>query len=173
MPHFNLDLVQSQEIKNLFKQIPEYRDCLKPFNLILTGKAGTGKTSIALALAELIGADLLKIALKHGRADMGYLDRIDNFAHTQNLNWMETGNLDDTNRPKVVLLDEIDLIPTGCIPLRSLLNDHSGKIFFIGTCNSTVKIDASVLSRFQKVEIKGEDLRQTIQHAQIKTLLCE
>ncbi|MCO4201217.1 AAA family ATPase [Aeromonas hydrophila] len=173
MPHFNLDLVQSQEIKNLFKQIPEYRDCLKPFNLILTGKAGTGKTSIALALAELIGADLLKIALKHGRADMGYLDRIDNFAHTQNLNWMETGNLDDINRPKVVLLDEIDLIPTGCIPLRSLLNDHSGKIFFIGTCNSTVKIDASVLSRFQKVEIKGDDLRQTIQHSQIKTLLCE
>ncbi|MGL5396280.1 AAA family ATPase [Aeromonas veronii] len=173
MPHFNVNLIQSREIKNLFRQIPDYLDCLKPFNLILTGNPGTGKTSTALALADLIGADLLKIALKHGRAEMSYLERIENFARTQNLNWLETGNFDDIHRPKVVLLDEIDLVPAGCIPLRSLLNDHSDKLFFIGTCNSIAKIDASILSRFQTVEIKGEDLRQTIKHAQIKTLMSE
>lgn len=173
MPHFNVDLIQSQEIKNLFRQIPDYLDCLQPFNLILTGNPGTGKTSTALALADLIGADLLTIKLKHGRDSMAYLDRIDNFAMTTNLNWLESGDYDTAPKPKMILLDEIDLVPANCIPLRALLNDHSGKVFFIGTCNSTSKIHSSVLSRFQKVEIKGEDLRQKIQHAQIKTLMSE
>lgn len=160
--------IMPQQIQNLIANLPKATD-LKPFNILLVGPTGTGKTTTALKIAEVMNAELLEVKLKHGRADLSYLDRISTFGSTNSLGWIDTG--DFTKRPKVVLVDEIDLVPTQGIPLRRTLDDQKSKIFFIATCNSIEKLHESVISRFQVIKVEGEDLRQKFSHNQIKALL--
>ena len=160
-----------QQIQNLFENLQksEVRENLTPFNILLTGTTGTGKTTAAKEIARAMNAELLEIKLRHGRASLEWIDRIETFGSTRSLNWLETG--DFTERPKVVLVDEIELVPNQAIVIRRSLDDFKGKLYFIATCNSTDKIHDSVISRFKVIECNGEDLRQKKTHTQINSLL--
>ncbi|MGC5427045.1 AAA family ATPase [Aeromonas veronii bv. sobria] len=167
MTDYDIKLMPEQ-IQKLFQQIPDYKEYLKPFSLLLHGPCGTGKTTTARELAKTINAEVLEIPLKHGRADMLWIKKIENFARSGNLNFLD--GIED--KPfKVVILDEMDLIPCQCIPLRAIMNEFAGQLFFIGTTNHKNKINDSVLSRFHCVLMDGEDIRQKTTHNQIKSLM--
>ena len=96
-------------------------------NMILSGSAGTGKTTVARALCEQVGADWIII---NGSEESGIdvlRTKIKNFASTVSLGG---GN-------KVVILDEADYLnPQSTQPaLRGFIEEFHKNCRFILTCN--------------------------------------
>ena len=96
-------------------------------NMILTGTAGTGKTTIAKALCEMHGCDYILI---NGSEESGIdvlRTKIKNFASTVSLSG---GN-------KVVILDEADYLNAQSTQpaLRGFIEEFHKNCRFIFTCN--------------------------------------
>jgi DNA polymerase III delta prime subunit len=112
-------------------------------HLMLSGSAGTGKTTLAKLLIKQLELDEYDVMYANGSKEarkVEWVDRLINFCQT-----MPYG------RFKVVLIDEADFMnPNSVQPaLRNLMEDYSHTVRFILTCNYPSKILPAIHSRCQ------------------------
>ena len=116
-------------------------------NLLLTGSAGVGKTTIAKAMLEELGADYITInGSDEGRLIDTLRTKIKNFASSMSL----------AGGRKYVILDEADYLNAETVQpaLRNFMEEYSANCGFILTCNFVNKIIAPLHSRCSVVEFK-------------------
>lgn len=123
-------------------------------NLLLSGSAGTGKTTVARALCEQSGADYIII---NGSEESGIdvlRTKIKQFASTVSF----------SGSRKMVILDEADYLnPSSTQPaLRGFIEEFSGNCGFIFTCNYKNRIIDPIHSRCSVIDfrINNEDKPQ-------------
>jgi DNA polymerase III delta prime subunit len=122
-------------------------------NLLLSGPPGCGKTTVAKALCEELGADYYVI---NGSDEGRFLDTVRNNAK----NFASTVSLSSTAKHKVIIIDEADnTTPDVQLCLRAFTEEFIGNCRFIFTCNYKNKIIQPLHSRCSVVEfsIKGKD----------------
>jgi DNA polymerase III delta prime subunit len=130
----------------LKKSFQEFVDNGELPNLLLSGTQGTGKTTVARALCEEVGADYIVInGSMNGGIDTLRND-IKNFASTVSLG----------GGRKVVILDEADYLnPQSTQPaLRGFIEEFSKNCSFILTCNFKNRIIAPLHSRCSVIDFK-------------------
>ena len=113
-------------------------------NLLLTGTAGLGKTTVAKALCNMLDLDYILI---NGSEESGIdvlRNKIKQFASTVSLN----------GGYKVVILDEADYLnPQSTQPaLRGFIEEFSNNCRFILTCNFKNRIISPLHSRCSVIE---------------------
>jgi len=136
------DCILPTRIKDVFKQF--VAGGRLPQNLLLTGGAGIGKTTIARALCSEIGADVLFInASIEGNIDT-LRNKIKQFASSISM----MGN------EKVVILDEADYSNAQSFQpaLRAFMEEFSSNCKFILTCNFKNKLIEPIHSRCAVIE---------------------
>ena len=108
-------------------------------NMILYGKAGTGKTTVARALAHDLGADSIIINCSEENGIDTLRTKIRNYCSTVSLN----GEL------KIVILDEFDYANAQSIQpaLRGAIEEFANNCRFIMTCNYKNRIIDPLHSR--------------------------
>lgn len=114
--------------------------------MLLSGSAGTGKTTVARALCEELNTDYIVI---NGSEESGIdvlRTKIKQFASTVSF----TGNT------KIVILDEADYLnPNSTQPaLRGFIEEYSSNCRFIFTCNYKNRIIQPLHSRCSVVDFK-------------------
>ena len=135
--------ILSKELKSFFKTIIKKGDIQ---NMLLSGTAGTGKTTVARALCEELDSDYIVI---NGSEESGIdvlRTKIKQFASTVSF----TGNT------KVVILDEADYLnPNSTQPaLRGFIEEFSNNCRFIFTCNFKNRIIQPLHSRCSSIDFK-------------------
>ena len=136
------DTILPDSIKSTFKQFVEQGEIP---NLMLCGSAGCGKTTIAKALCNELGADFIVInGSDEGRLIDTLRTKIKNFASTVSL----------SGGPKVVILDEADYISADSVQpaLRNFIEEFSANCRFIFTCNYKNRIIEPIHSRCAVVD---------------------
>ena len=110
-------------------------------NLLLSGTAGVGKTTIAKALCNELGADFYVI---NGSDEGRFLDTVRNQAKT----FAATVSLTSESRHKILIIDEADnTTPDVQLLLRASIEEFQKNCRFIFTCNFKNKIIEPLLSR--------------------------
>jgi DNA polymerase III delta prime subunit len=138
------DCVLPESIKNTFK------DYIKQGQLptfLLCGTAGVGKTTVAKALCEEVGADYIFInGSDEGRSIDILRTTIRSFASTISL----------TDSKKMVIIDEADYMNAQTIQpaLRSFIEEFSNNCRFIFTCNYVNRIIEPLRSRCAIIDFK-------------------
>ncbi len=130
-------------------------------HLLLFGRAGTGKTTLAKLLVNNIECDYLYINASDERKLEMVRDKVKNFASTIGFSNM-----------KVVILDEADYItPASQAALRNLMETFSKHCRFILTCNYVERIIDPIQSRCQSFQIVPPDRKQVAVH--LNTILTK
>jgi DNA polymerase III delta prime subunit len=134
-------------------------------HLMLSGSAGTGKTTLAKLLVNELEIDSYDVMYTNGSKEarkVEWVDKLINFCQT-----MPFGKF------KVVIIDEADYMnPNSVQPaLRNLMEDYSQTVRFILTCNYPHKIIAPLHSRCQGFHITKTD--HTEFTARVATVLLE
>jgi len=112
-------------------------------NLMLTGTAGVGKTTVAIAMCEEIDLNYIFINSSEERGIDTLRTKIKNFASTVSL----TGNR------KVIILDEADYItPEAQAALRGAIEEYSSNCTFIFTCNFKSRLIDALHSRCSVID---------------------
>ena len=125
-------------------------------NLLLSGPAGCGKTTVAKALCNQLGADYYVI---NGSDEGRFLDTVRNNAK----NFASTVSLSSESKHKVIIIDEADnTTPDVQLLLRASIEEFSGNCRFIFTCNYKNKIIEPLHSRCAVIEfgIKGKQKQE-------------
>lgn len=120
-------------------------------HLLLSGAAGTGKTTMAKMLIHELGVDEYDVMYVNGSKEgrkIEWIDRLIGFCQT-----MPFGEF------KVVLIDEADYMNKESVQpaLRNLMEDYSRTVRFVMTCNYQHKIIAPLHSRLQGFHITKTD----------------
>jgi DNA polymerase III delta prime subunit len=136
------DCILPENLKTQFQAMVEKN--LIP-NMTLSGRAGIGKTTVALALCEQLDADWLVInCSENGNIDTIRTD-IRQFASTVSI----------TGGRKVVLLDEADgLTNQAQQALRNFMEEFAGNCSFILTCNFINQVIDALQSRCPVIDFK-------------------
>ena len=134
-------------------------------HLMLSGSAGTGKTTLAKLLINELGVDEYDVMWANGSKEarkIEWVDKLIGFCQT-----MPFG------RFKVVLIDEADYMNKDSVQpaLRNLMEDYSQTVRFILTCNYPHKIIAPIHSRCQGFHIVKTDHVEFT--ARVATVLLE
>jgi DNA polymerase III delta prime subunit len=137
------ECVLTEDLKKTFQQFVDDRHIP---NLLLSGGPGVGKTTVAKAMLEEIGATYMMI---NGSEESGIdvlRNKIKNFASTVSM---------DGNR-KFVILDEADYLnPQSTQPaLRGFIEEFHKNCGFILTCNFKNRIIDPLHSRCSVVEFR-------------------
>ena len=114
-------------------------------NLLLPGTAGIGKTTLAKALCEEMGADYYLI---NGSDEGRYLDTV----RTKCKSFASSSSLVG-GKHKVVIIDEADnSTPDVQLLLRAVIEEFQNNCRFIFTCNYINKIIDPIKSRCSVVD---------------------
>ena len=137
------DCILPNELKSTFQQFVENEEIP---NLLLTGTAGVGKTTVAKAMLEEIGCTYMMI---NGSEESG-IDTL----RTKIKNFASTVSMD--GKRKYVILDEADYLnPQSTQPaLRGFIEEFSKNCGFILTCNFRNRIIEPLHSRCSTVEFR-------------------
>jgi len=137
------DCILTPDMKKVFTSL---RDKGEMMNLLLSGSAGTGKTTVARALCEELGCDYIVInGSDEGRTIDVLRDKIKKFVST----------VSTTTKPKVVIIDEADYLGLAVQPaLRNFMEEFSKNARFILTCNYKHKIIQPLHSRCSVIDFR-------------------
>jgi DNA polymerase III delta prime subunit len=132
--------------ESMYQEFQSIIDSGQAQNMIFSGQAGTGKTTVARAICNDLGATYMLI---NGSEESGIdvlRTKIKQFASTVSFN----------GRPKVIILDEAYYLnPNSTQPaLRGFIEEFSSNCRFILTCNFKNKIIPPLHSRCAMVEFK-------------------
>ena len=123
-------------------------------HLLLYGRAGTGKTTLAKLLVNNIDCDYLYINASDENSVDVVREKVKNFASTLGFADM-----------KVIILDECDYItPNAQAALRNLMETFSKSCRFILTCNYVERIIDPIQSRCQSFQIIPPDRKEVAVH---------
>ena len=123
-------------------------------HLLLYGRAGTGKTTLAKLLVNNIDCDYLYINASDENSVDVVREKVKNFASTLGFADM-----------KVIILDECDYItPNAQAALRNLMETFSKNCRFILTCNYVERIIDPIQSRCQSFQIIPPDRKEVAVH---------
>jgi replication factor C small subunit len=112
-------------------------------HLLLYGKAGTGKTTLAKLIVKSIDCDYMIINASDERNVDTIRDKVKGFASSMGF-----------KKWKVVVLDEVDYMSHLAQPmLRNIMETFSGHCRFILTCNYVEKVIDPIQSRCQAFQI--------------------
>ena len=132
------DCILPTDVKTTFKSFIEQGEIP---NLLLSGTAGVGKTTIAKALCNELGADFYVI---NGSDEGRFLDTVRNQAKT----FAATVSLTSESRHKILIIDEADnTTPDVQLLLRASIEEFQKNCRFIFTCNFKNKIIEPLHSR--------------------------
>lgn len=144
-PHIVKDCILPDHLQQTFsayvsqKQIP---------NLILSGGPGVGKTTVAKAMCDEIGADYIVI---NGSSERGIditRQKITEFASAMSF----------TGGRKVIIIDEADgLTPDAQNAMKATIEFFSDNCSFVFTCNHKAKIIEPIHSRCAVIEFNLMD----------------
>ena len=140
------DCILPKELKQTFNQFIESGELP---NFLFSGGPGIGKSTVAKALCNEVGAEYLLI----NGSEEGNIDtlrtKIKSFASTISL----------TDSKKVVILDEADYLnPNSTQPaLRAFIEEFSNNCRFIFTCNYKNRIIEPLHSRCAVIDFKIEN----------------
>ena len=158
------ETILPSHIKATFEQIVNGGEL---HNMLLTGTAGVGKTTVAKALCNELGLDYLIVnGSEEGNIDT-LRNKIKQFASTVSL----------SGGYKVVILDEADYLnPQSTQPaLRGFIEEFSANCRFILTCNFKNRIIQPLHSRCTVIEfnIAKKDMPVLCNqfHNRVKTIL--
>ena len=143
-PHTISDCILPEEVKTTFQQFIAKKEIP---NLLLTGSAGTGKTTLARALCEELECDYIVInGSDEGRQIDTLRTKIRNFASAVSFE----------GKTKVVILDEADYLNRESVQpaLRAFIETFSSNCRFIFTCNYINRIIGPLHSRTTVVDFK-------------------
>ena len=130
-------------------------------HLLLYGRAGTGKTTLAKLLVHNIDCDYLYINASDENSVEVVRDKVKTFASTLGFKEM-----------KVIILDECDYItPNAQAALRNLMETFSKNCRFILTCNYVERIIDPIQSRCQSFQIIPPDRKEVAVH--LNTILTK
>lgn len=129
-------------------------------HIFLKGHRGTGKTSLALLLKNLLeveDSDFLSLNASDDNNIETIRTKVKNFVST-----FAYGPF------KIVLLDEADgLTPAAQGTLKSMMEEFSDNARFILTCNKPSKVIPELHSRCQSLEYKALDKEQMLERAAV------
>jgi DNA polymerase III delta prime subunit len=113
-------------------------------NLLLSGPAGTGKTTLAKALCDEMGYEWMMInGSDEGKLIDTLRNKIKNFA----------ASVSFTESRKVVIIDEADYIPPETqAALRSFIEQYSSNCGFVFTCNFPNRLMEAIHSRCTSID---------------------
>ena len=130
-------------------------------HLLLYGKAGTGKTTLAKILVNNIDCDYLYINASDENNVDTVRNKVKNFASTMGF-----------KDYKIIILDECDYItPNAQAALRNLMETFSKHCRFILTCNFVERIIDPIQSRCQSFQIIPPSKKEVARH--IHNILLE
>lgn len=138
------DTILPNSLKETFQQFVDNKNIP---NLLLTGSAGVGKTTVAKAMLEELGCDYIVInGSDEGRSIDVLRNELRNFASSVSL----------AGGRKYVILDEADYLNANSVQpaLRNFMEEYSRNCGFILTCNFVNKIIQPLHSRCSVVEFK-------------------
>ena len=153
--------------ERLKKPFQEYVNQKQIPNLLLSGGAGVGKTTVAKALCNEIGCDYIVI---NGSDESGidtFRNKIKGYASSMSF----------SGGRKVIIIDEADYLnPNSTQPaLRNAIEEFAGNCSFIFTCNYKNRIIEPLHSRCAVIEFNlknGENAKMaTAFFKRIKTVL--
>ena len=132
------DCILTQNVKDTFSSFVEQGEIP---NLLLSGTAGVGKTTIAKALCNELNADFYVI---NGSDEGRFLDTVRNQAQ----NFAATVSLTGGAKHKILIIDEADnTTPDVQLLLRASIETFQKNCRFIFTCNYKNKIIEPLHSR--------------------------
>ena len=146
-PHKIEDCILPDRLKKVFQEYVTKGDIP---NLMLTGTAGCGKTTVAKAMCEEIGCNFLFINSSDERGIDTLRTKIKGYASTVSL----------TGGRKVIILDEADyLTPEAQAVLRGAIEEFSENCSFIFTCNFKARLIDALHSRCSVIDfaLKGDE----------------
>ena len=133
------ECILSEDTKKTFTEFLKQKEIP---NLLLSGTQGTGKTTVARALCEELGADYIII---NGSDEGRQIDTL----RTKIKNFASTVSLTEKARHKVVIIDEADYMNAESVQpaLRNFIETFHNNCRFIFTCNYKNKILPALHSR--------------------------
>jgi replication factor C small subunit len=156
------DCILKEQVKKEFKSIVEQGHIP---NLLLHGPAGTGKTSIARALCNELGADYIIINASNERGLDVIREKVTAFASTASLTGSGT---------KCVILDEGDrLLPATQDAFKAEIERFSQTCSFIMTANHPNRLIDALHSRLVKVDFAPSEKEMERMQAQFYGRLCK
>jgi DNA polymerase III delta prime subunit len=144
-PHTIEDCILPVNIKNTFKGFLAQKEIP---NLLLCGSAGVGKTTVAKAVCDEIGASYIVI---NGSDEGRFLDTVRNRVRQ----FATTVSLTSGAAHKVVIIDEADNTSSDVqLALRAAVEEFHSNCRFIFTCNFPNKIIEPLHSRCTVIDFR-------------------
>ena len=138
----------------LKEKVQSYLDNNDVPHLLLYGKAGTGKTTLAKIIAQTIECDMMVINASDENNVETVRNKVKNFASGAGFKGF-----------KIIILDEYDyMTPNAQAILRNLMETFSRHTRFILTCNYHEKIIEPILSRCQTFAVNPPSKKEVAVH---------